>query len=410
MKSRCFLTGLGISTLFFATIGCKEVNSLELVWSVRKGLVGNWVVRGDEVYMVGRNLSAHNLLTGQALRTIKLPQDYGNTTLGEISPEVAVTNSDLVFAWYDFKGEFKEKEGRIFCYDPKTLRLRWRRSLPLQKDVLEVAPTFSVVIDGNHLYALAIGKEGQNLFKLRLLDGETIWSATVEKYVKGVPLILNDGKLLVRSIVSSSHPNQFGYFQAINPGTGKTAWQVRIDGVSVFDDPPLISSDRAYMTSEAVLSEPDHFYTIDLRRGKIISHQRVRLLRAPFAEHEGLLYFGGNTPAAFDPGQRKIVWQTDLRGPQGLGTPVGALAILDPERQEIYLGDSERDLYVLSSATGQVKEKVNIRGYWRGDFLFSPLKAFFGSYGVKKLELTKEFLLVGTVDSSLFVFRRTGIK
>jgi hypothetical protein len=85
-------------------------------------------------------------------------------------------------------------------------------------------------------------------------------------------------------------------------------------------------------------------------------------------------------------------------------------ALLDPMRQEIYLGDWERDLYVLSSTTGQVKEKVNIRAYWRGDFLFSPLKAFFGSYGVKKLELAKELLLVGTVDSSLFVFRRTEKK
>ncbi len=401
MDLRSLLLCLGLSALLIAMTGCRDSSSLELVWSVRKGLVGQLGVRGEEVFTAGRYLGVYDLATGRELRRVQLPRDYGNMTLGEIGPTVAFSKSSVVFGWYDFDSE----EGRLLCYDVRTLTLRWKRDFKWRWEMRETRPTLSVVIDGAHLYVLAFGKEGQNLFKLRLSDGEIAWSTVIEKYVKGVPLLLHDGRLLVRSTVSSRHPDLHGYFQAINPRTGEALWRVRVDGVSDFDDPPLISGDRAYMTSEAVLSEPDHFYTIDLRRGTIISHQRVRLLRAPFAEHQGLLYFGGNTPAAFDPGQGKIVWQTDLRGPQGLGTPVGALAILDPERQEIYLGDSQRDLYVLSSATGQVKEKVNIRGYWRGDFLFSPLKAFFGSYGIKRLELNKGLLFVGTVDSSLFVFR-----
>jgi outer membrane protein assembly factor BamB len=311
-----------------------------------------------------------------------------------------------VFGWYDFASE----EGKIFCYDPNTLALHWKRDFKWRWDVRETRPTFSFVIVGPHLYALALGKEGQNLFKLKLSDGEIISSTTVEKYVKGIPLVLGDGKLLVRSIVSSSHPNQFGYFQAINPETGETLWRVRIDGVSVFDDPPLISGAHAYITSQSVLDNPDHFYAIDLKRGMVVTHQLVRQLRAPFAEHRGILYFGGKTPAAFDINRKKIIWQTDLGGADGIGNPVAASGVFDSLREEIYIGDWERNLYVLSSTTGQVKGKIYIRGYWRGDFLFSPLKAFFGSYGVKRLGLKEGFVLVGTADSSLFVFRRTEKK
>ncbi|MFQ5658740.1 MAG: PQQ-binding-like beta-propeller repeat protein, partial [Candidatus Methylomirabilales bacterium] len=375
--------------------------SLELVWSVRRGLVGQWGVRGEEVFIVGRHLAVYSLSDGRELRRVRLPKDYGRTTFGEISPELAITDTSLVFAWYDFR----DKEAKIFSYDPKTLALRWERAFPWAWDVRSTRPTFSVVVSGDHLYALAIGKEGQNLFKLRLSDGRTVWSVAIEKYVQGVPLVLHDGKLLVRSIVSISHPDKYGYLQAFNPLTGENLWRVRIDGESTFDDPPLIFTDRTYVTSQAVLSDPDHFYTIELTRGMVVRHQRVRLLRAPFAEYQGILYFGGNTPAAFHIGREEIVWQADLRGPQGLGTPVSALGVLDTIREEIYLGDWERDLYVLSARTGEVKDKVYIRGYWRGEF-FSPLKAFFGSYGVKRLALVRGFLFVGTVDSSLFVFRR----
>ena len=411
MSFRFFLIMAGVMTAILVSISCQKSGSLELAWSLRGGTVGQWGIRGDEVFTVGRYLTVYNLTTGKELRRVKLPQDYGNTTLGEISPEIAITNSSLVFAWYDFKGEFKEKEGTIFSYDPNTLKLRWQRSLPLQKDVLELAPTFSVAIEGSYLYALAIGKEGENLFKLKLTDGETIWSTRIEKYIQGVPLVLRDGKLLIRSRVSPWSRDPYGYFQAINPETGETLWRVRIDGMSgVNDDPPIVSGDRAYLTSEGVLSKPDYFYTIDLSRGTIINHQRVYQLRAPFAEYRGVLYFAGNTPAAFDVSNGKILWQTDLRGPHGLGDPINASGVPNAAREEIYLGDWERNLYVLSSTTGQVKEKVNIRGYWRGDFLFSPLKAFFGSYGIKRLELNKGLLLVGTVDSSLFVFRPTNKK
>jgi hypothetical protein len=101
---------------------------------------------------------------------VQLPTDYGMTTLGEISPELAITDRSLVFAWYDLKN----KGTKVFCYDPKTLRLRWERSFQLQRDVAELFPTFSLVTDRLHLYALAMGTEGQNLFKLRLSDGEQL--------------------------------------------------------------------------------------------------------------------------------------------------------------------------------------------------------------------------------------------
>jgi len=385
-------------------VGCRDPGTLELVWSVRKGLVGQWGVWGEEVFTVGRYLGVYSVSTGRELRRVKLPQDYANITLGQIGPEVAITDSSLVFGWYDF-GRVEGKEGKIFCYDPKTLVLRWERAFEWPWEVRETRPTFTVVIDGDYLYALAAAKKGQNLFKLKLSDGQIVWSTTIEKFVKSVPPVLLDGKLLVGSIVSVWHPNQYGYLQAVESETGKVLWKVRIDGVSLFDDPPLISGDRAYLTSGAVLSDPNHFYTVDLRRGTIANHQRVHQLRAPFAEHKGILYFGNNTPAAFDISHNKILWQNDLRGPHGLGDPFGARGVLDPIKSEIYLGDEKWNLYVLSSTTGQVKDKLNIRGYWRGEF-FSPLKVFFGSYGVERLALVEGLLFVGTVDKSLFVFRR----
>ena len=406
MIPRPFLFRLGLLSVYLTMIGCQDSGSLDLVWSVRRGLVGQWAVRGEEVYTVGRYLGVYSLSTGQQVRRVRLSQDYGNMTLGRIGPEIAITDSNLVFGWYDFGGE-EGKEGKIFCYNPKTLALRWERSLHLRKDVLELSPTFSVVVDGGYLYALAIAREGQNLFKLKLSDGEPMWSTTIEKYVQGVPLVLHDGKLLVRSRVSPWVRDAYGYFQAIHPETGKTIWRVRIDGKSgVSDDQPLISGDRAYVTTESSSPDAIHLYTIDLRRGTIVKHQLVYRLRPPLAEHHGVLYFGSSRPAAFRVGREEVLWQTHLHGPQGLGPPVVANGVLDPIRGEIYLGDWERYLYILSSTTGEVKDKVYIRGYWRGDFFSNPVKAFFGSYGVERLELVRGLLFMGTVDKSLFVFRR----
>jgi len=405
MKRGSSLVLVGVMTLFLALISCQGPRSLDLAWSVRRGLVGQWGVRGEEVFIVGQYLVVYNLTDGRELRRVPLPKDYGRTTFGEISPELAINDTSLVFAWYDFK----DKEAKIFCYDPKTLALRWERVFQWPWDA-PIAPTFSVVVDKIHLHALAIGKEGQNLFKLRLTDGATEWSMAVDRFVRGVPLALYDGKLLVRSTVSPYSENAYGYFQAIDPESGKVLWRVRIDGKSGHkDDQPLISRDHTYLTSEAPSPDGVHFYTVDLRRGKIVNHQLVHRLRRPLAENQGILYFGSSRPAAFDLQRKQVVWQAHLYGPEGLGPPVNATGLLDPVREEIYLGDWERDLYILSARSGEVKDKVYIRGFWRGE-IFSPVKAFFASYGVRRLELEQGLLFVGTVDSSLFVFRQRGTK
>jgi len=401
MNNRTVLVSLGIITVWAIIMGCREAVSLELAWSVRQGLVGQWGVRDKEIFTVGQYLGVYDLLTGREVRRARLPQDYANTTFGQIGPEVAVSDSALAFAWYDL-----EKHGRVLCFDPKTLALRWERVFTWRWDVRDTRPTFSVVIDGNYAYALAIGKEGENLFKLKLADGKTVWSKSIEKYVQGVPLVLHHGKLLIRSRVSRQARNPYGYYQAVSPETGANLWKVRIDGKAlVRDDQPLIARDRAYLTSEA--SSPDlyHLYTIDVGTGTIFDHQLLRQTSAPFAENNGVLYVGGSTPMAYQLNRREKIWQTALRGPEGFGLNVSATGVLDPRRDEIYLGDWDRDLYVLSAKTGQVKEKLYIRGYSRGE-LFSPLKAFFGSYGVERLELVQGLLFVGSVDKSLFVFRR----
>jgi outer membrane protein assembly factor BamB len=235
-----------------------------------------------------------------------------------------------------------------------------------------------------------------------------VWSTTIEKYVQGTPLLTQGGKLLVRSRLSAKVGDQYGHLQAIDSDTGATVWRSRIDGgYLVSDDPPLISGDRAYVTSEASAPDMTHFYIIDVRNGTIIKHDLLPRVRPPFAERQGILYFGSARPASYRVSTGEMLWQMYLYGPEGLGPPVIANGVLDPIREEIYLGDWERHLYVLSAKTGEIKDKLNIRSYWRGDVLFNPVKAFFASYGVKRLELNQGLFLVGTVDSSLFVFRRT---
>jgi len=401
MNNRSVLVSLGIIGLCVTVIGCQEAVGLELAWSVRQGLVGQWGVQGNEIFTVGRYLAVHDLLTGREVRRARLPQDYANTTLGQIGPEIAITDSVLAFGWYDL-----EMKGKVLCFDAKTLALRWERVFTWSWDVRDTRPTFSVVTDGDYVYALAIGKEGENLFKLKLTDGQTMWSKNIEKYVQGVPLILHDGKLLIRSRVSRHARDPYGYYRAVSADTGVDLWKVRIDGKAlVRDDQPLISGDRTYLTSEASSPDEYHLYTVDIGTGKIFDHVQLRQTGAPFAEIDGVLYLGGSTPMAYKLSRQETIWQTALRGPEGFGLNVSAKGILDLRRGEIYLGDWDRDLYVLSAKTGQVKEKLYIRGYLRGELL-SPLKAFFGSYGVERLALVQGLLFVGTVDKSLFVFRR----
>jgi outer membrane protein assembly factor BamB len=100
------------------------------------------------------------------------------------------------------------------------------------------------------------------------------------------------------------------------------------------------------------------------------------------------------------------VWRATLGRPENDGPPMIAGGRLDRDHRRVLTGDSQRFVYELAADTGALQGRIRLDTYPRFELL-SPLKALYGSYGVRRLELHAGMLLVGTVDSSLFVFRRT---
>jgi len=80
MSLRSLFLWVVLGGLFLTMLGCQDSESLELVWSVRRGLVGQFGARGEEVFTVGRYLGRYGLATGRELRRMHLSQDYGNLT------------------------------------------------------------------------------------------------------------------------------------------------------------------------------------------------------------------------------------------------------------------------------------------------------------------------------------------
>jgi hypothetical protein len=149
----------------------------------------------------------------------------------------------------------------------------------------------------------------------------------------------------------------------------------------------------------------DHLYSIDLPKGRLVLHARAARTDAPFLYDSHLLYFGGQRPAAYDPRTQQLLWQVDLGSWKEPVASVIAQGAADVKRGELYIGDMGMYLFLLSKDTGRIKTALNVRKYFRGDFL-QPTKAILGDYGVKKLVFRDNRIYVGTVDGSLFVFRR----
>lgn len=381
--------------------GCQQ-GPLALEWSVRHGLAGQWAVHGDEVFVVGRHLSVYETSTGRLLRSVRLERDFAGE--GRIGPEVAaepaevaVSPACVAFGWYGRD----EKRGTIFCHDPGTLGLRWRHDIAWSWHG-DSTLTFSVIAVGEYVYAQAIGKPGENLFKLRAADGAVVWSTAIEHHVQSGPIFQHEARLLIRSRarVFGDH----GFLQAVDAGSGKVLWKVRIEGRSgVRDGSTVIAGGRAYASSQTLPRGKWNLYVVELSSGTVIEHRVLAKLNDVFGVHDNALYFGSDTPGVVDLQRLEPRWQTSLGQEDQVGPNVVAEGALDPRAGEIYLGDYERDVWVLSAADGRLKGKVNVSNYWRWEL--APVKAFFGAYGVDRLAFEQGLLFVGTVDKSLFVFR-----
>jgi outer membrane protein assembly factor BamB len=371
----------------------------ELQWSVRRGHVGEFAVHGDEIFTVGDELSVYRRDTGKKVRSVALPSDLGNITLGQLGPGATISSGVVVFGWYDFDNE----TGTIFCFDAASLASRWQWHVRWPWTQRSLRPTISVVADGERAYAAAIGKDADNLFAFRLTDGRLVWSRSVEKFPAEAALALDGRRLLVRSKLWARTSDWHEQVDAISTADGRRLWRTWLVGEAKYHmDAPIVQDGHLYTTTRAG-PRRGRLFVVRLDDGKTTATD-VDTSGAPFAKRGSVLYFGGSPPLAVDVVTGRTVWRAT---PDDFESPVPMIAggALEPSGRHAFVGDSQRYVYVLAADTGRQQARIRLDTYLRFELL-SPLKALYGSYGVRRLVAHDDLLLVGTTDASLFVFRR----
>ena len=114
------------------------------------------------------------------------------------------------------------------------------------------------------------------------------------------------------------------------------------------------------------------------------------------------LYLGGAPALAWDARTRRALWRARIEGDAHPSMFAGGA--LDDAHARVFTGDSQRFVYVLAADSGALRDRIRLDHYPRFELL-RPLKALYGSYGARRLEVHRGALFVGTVDGSLFVFR-----
>lgn len=372
----------------------RRSDALEASWIVQSDIVDAWVVIGGDVIAVGSRLVVFDPVTGRERRSTRLsPPSAPQRVLA-----VTATPAAIVFGWYGWRGE-----GRVVCVDAQSLRIRWQRRIAWPDDERELSPGVFAVVRDDAIFVLLSGKRGENLFRLRPGTGQTVWSQKIERFILGVPLVWHDGHLLVQSRITQHYPNGHGHYQAIDPATGATVWRLRFDGTAGFwDDAPLIVGERTYLTSEISPGPSNHLYAIDIAAGRIVTHRIVEALREPFALQDGIMYFGTATPSAWDVKNDGIVWRSRLTRPYSSGPSIVPGGVLDAARRRLYLGDATDSLYKLSAADGGTIERLDIRsGY------VNPARGINSGYGVRRMQLLGDRLIIGTEDGRLLALAAT---
>ena len=381
-----------------AASGC-ESSDYRLAWSVRAGRVGEFVTHADQVLTIGSRVAAYDAATGRARGATALSADLGNITRGQLGPGAMVSGDSLIFGWYDFNTE----TGTVFCFDAKSLEQRWRWQIHWPWTQRSLRPTISVIADEQHVYAAASGKDRENLFAFRLADGRLIWSRSVEKYPAEAALALHRERLLVRSQLWAWTRDWHEQIDAIRVEDGQRLWRTWLTGEAKYHvGRPLIHDDHLYVTTRGGV-DAGNLFVVRLSDGHT-TRVEIPASGAPFARRGNVVYIGGWPALAYDVVRQQPVWRTRLGYPDEALVPMIAGGTLDPDRNRVFVGDSQQFVYALAADTGVVQDRIRVDRYPRFEF-FSPLKAMYGSYGVRRLEMHRGMLFVGTVDSSLFVFR-----
>src|SRR5438105_6922692 len=370
-----------------------SAGAAEPLWAV-SGDVDEFDILGDEIVALGSRLKVLDAATGQERRSARL----GKPSDAEGPAAVASSSDAIVFGWYIW-----HEDVHIVCADPQSLRIRWRRRIRIVETERENVPYVFPLIRPGSLFVLVSNKRSDNLFRLRPENGETVWSRYVERFAEGPAIAWYGNQLLARSRVTRG-AQASGDLHAIDPATGATSWRLRLEGQEdVAGDTMLISGNRAYIASPTPPGPATRLHIVDLAAGTLIKSLTIDQLRTPFAYRDGVLYFGGNMPTAWDVGREQIIWRTDLTQRQGRLLFISHHSVLDPARRRIYLGEYDNSFFVLSSADGAVLGSVDVR---RGHT--NPTRIM-GMYGASRLRLARDLLIVGAGDRRLFAYATTAL-
>jgi outer membrane protein assembly factor BamB len=378
------------------TTGC-GVWDHGLAWSVRRGQVGDFAIRDDDVVTVGQRLTVYEASSGRQRRSAALPADLADVTRGQLGPGAMIAGDSIVFGWYEFATE----TGTIFCFDVTTLEPRWHWQIPWPWRQRTLRPTLAVIAAGEHLYAAATGKDGDNLFAFRLADGRLRWSRSIETFPTESALAVSGDRLIVRSQLWARTRDWHEQLDAIALSDGRRLWRTWLTGEAKHHTgSPVIDGGYLFTTTRAD-AERGYLYVVRLSDGETRRDQ-IDTAGAPFAKRADTIYVGGAPALAWDARARKTLWRARIDG-DGM-TPMIAGGALDDAQQLVFTADSQRFVYGLAADTGVLHKRIRLDHYPRFE-LFRPLKALYGSYGARRLEVHRGLLFVGTVDSSLFVFR-----
>jgi outer membrane protein assembly factor BamB len=367
-----------------------------LAWSVRRGQVGEFAIRDDEVFTIGDRLTAYETTTGRRRRSTMLPADLGDVTRGQLGPGAMVAGDLIVFGWYEFATE----TGTVFCFDTTTLEPRWQWRIHWRWRQRTLRPTVAVVAAGEHVYAAAIGKDGDNVFAFRLTDGRLRWSRSVETFPAESALAVAGDRLIVRSQLWARTRDWHEQLDAIALADGRRLWRTWLVGEAKYHTGgPLIDGGYLYTTTRAN-PHGGHLYVIRLSDGHTL-RDNIATAGAPFAKRGDAIYVGGAPALAWDARARRIIWRASG---DDATPPMIADGAIDDEQNLIFTGDSRHFVYVRAAATGILRDRIRVDTYPRFE-LFSPLKALYGSYGVRRLQVHRGMVFVGSVDGSLFVFK-----
>ena len=395
---------LGLALIIAAGVsaGC-NVSDHRLAWSVRGGQVGEFAVRGDEVFTIGNRLAVYETATGRRRRSTTLPADLGDVTRGQLGPGAMVVGDAIVFGWYDFATE----TGTVYCFDATTLvpRWQWRIQWPWRQRTLR--PTVAVSAADEQLYAAAVGKEADNLFAFRLADGRLVWNRAVETFPAESALAISGDVLIARSQLWAWTRDRHEQLDAIALRDGRRRWRTWLIGEAKYHTGgPLIDGGFLYTTTRAD-SQGGHLYVVRLSDG----HTRrddIGTAGAPFAKRGDTLYLGGAPPLAWDTGAHRPLWSARVDSDDDGRAPMIADGAIDDERNRLFTGDSQRFVYVRAAGTGLLQQRLRLDQHPRFELL-SPIKALYGSYGVRRLQVHRGILFASTVDGSLFAFRLDSI-